>query len=111
MTDICYYTDEQVSKAIVRGLRQRGIDVVTVPEAGTDHKPDEFQIQYATEQGRVLFTQDKDFLSIAASGIEHAGIIYGSQKFSIGHTIRGLVDVHREFNAKDLHNLVKYLKA
>lgn len=83
---------------------------MSVPEAGTDHELDEFQIQYATEQGRVLFTQDKDFLSIAASGIEHSGVVYGSQKFSIGHTIRGLADVHREFSAEDLHNLVKYLK-
>jgi hypothetical protein len=47
---------------------------------------------------------------IAASGIEHAGIVYGSKKFSIGHTIRGLVDLHREFSAEEMVSSVKYLK-
>ena len=30
---IKYYTDENVSKAIVNGLRQRGVDVLTTQEA------------------------------------------------------------------------------
>ncbi len=30
MTEIRFYTDEHVPKAVVRGLRQRGVDVVTV---------------------------------------------------------------------------------
>ena len=110
MTEIRYYTDEQVSRAIIRGLRQRGIDVLSVPEAGTDHATDEFQIEYATEHRRVLFTQDQDFLVIAASGVKHAGVVYGSQKHSTGHIIRGLADVHREFSAEDMINMVKYLK-
>ncbi len=29
-----FYTDEHVARAVVRGLRQRGADVLTVPEAG-----------------------------------------------------------------------------
>ena len=111
MTEIRYYTDEQVSKAVIRGLRQRGINVLSVPEAETDHEPDDFQLSFATKQGRVLFTQDQDFLSIAASELEHAGIVYGSQKFSIGDTIRGLVEIHREFSAEDMIGVVKYLKS
>ena len=31
---IRFYTDEHVAKAVVPGLRQRGVDVLTVPEAG-----------------------------------------------------------------------------
>ncbi len=110
MTKIRFYTDEQVHKAIIRGLRQRGIDVLSVPEAGTDHADDDFQIKFASSNNRVLFTQDKDFLTIAASGIEHGGVVYGSQKYSIGQTIFGLVDVHREFDAESMINAVKYLK-
>ncbi len=33
MRRIRLYTDEHVPKAVIRGLRQRGIDVLTVPEA------------------------------------------------------------------------------
>lgn len=29
-----FYTDEHVAKAVVKGLRQRGVDVLTVLEAG-----------------------------------------------------------------------------
>ena len=35
MAKIKFYTDEHVSKAVVMGLRRRGVDVLTVPEAGT----------------------------------------------------------------------------
>ena len=31
---IRFYTDEHVARAVVRGLRQRGVDVLTAPEAG-----------------------------------------------------------------------------
>jgi hypothetical protein len=33
-TEIKFYTDEHVSGAVVRGLRQRGVDVLTLVEAG-----------------------------------------------------------------------------
>ncbi len=32
-TPIRFYTDEHVARAVVRSLRQRGVDVLTVPEA------------------------------------------------------------------------------
>ncbi len=31
---IRFYTDEHISRAVVHGLRQRGVDVLTVAEAG-----------------------------------------------------------------------------
>jgi hypothetical protein len=31
-----FYTDEHVARAVVNGLRQRGADVLTVPEAEAD---------------------------------------------------------------------------
>lgn len=39
MTVIRYYTDEHVAIAVVRGLRQRGINVLSVPEAGMRGHP------------------------------------------------------------------------
>ena len=32
MAKIRYYTDEHVAYAVIHGLRQRGVDVVSVPE-------------------------------------------------------------------------------
>jgi len=41
---IRYYTDEHVAKAVVSGLRQRGVDVLTVPEAGMLGASDQEQL-------------------------------------------------------------------
>jgi len=73
------------------GLRHRGIDVTTTPEAGLLDATDEQQTAYALSEGRVIFTQDEDFLAIQASGTPHAGIAYCKKDTrSIGDMIRGL---------------------
>jgi hypothetical protein len=58
------------------GLRLRGVDVTTTPEARLLEAPDAAQIAHAVDKGRVLFTQDEDFLAIHASGVPHSGIVY-----------------------------------
>lgn len=74
-----FYTDEHVGRAVVRGLRQRGADVLTVPEAGLLGATDEKHLEHARAEGRVLFTQDEDFLRLHAARIAHAGIAYAPQ--------------------------------
>jgi predicted nuclease of predicted toxin-antitoxin system len=59
------YMDHHVDAAITDGLRRRGIDVLTSREDGTDTWEDEPLLERATLLGRVLFTQDDDFLAIA----------------------------------------------
>jgi predicted nuclease of predicted toxin-antitoxin system len=71
--------DHQVPSAITRGLRQRGIDVLTAHEDQTAQWDDEPLLQRATELGRIMFTQDDNFLAIGhlwqQSGREFAGIV------------------------------------
>jgi predicted nuclease of predicted toxin-antitoxin system len=50
------YTDEHVPRAVVRGLRERGVDVLTVSEAGRLGMTDEEHLRFARREGRVLFT-------------------------------------------------------
>lgn len=59
---IALYMDEQVPKAITLGLRQRGVDVLTVQDDGFTTTPDPIVLDRATELGRVIFSQDDDFL-------------------------------------------------
>lgn len=68
------YTDEHVAQAVVRALRQRGVDVLTVSEAGLTGASDEEHLKRALAEDRVLFTQDDDYLRLHAAGVEHAGI-------------------------------------
>lgn len=107
--DIKFYTDEHVSKAVVNGLRQRGVDVLTVTEAGLLGATDAEQIARANREGRVLFTQDDDFLRIHADGVEHSGIVYAPQGISIGDIIRGLVLIYQILEADDMTGHVEYL--
>ncbi|NEP78728.1 MAG: hypothetical protein F6K39_11420 [Okeania sp. SIO3B3] len=80
--------DENVSNAIENGLRIRGIDVTTSAEASLIGASDRQQLAYALSEKRVIFTFDNDFLSLAATGMEHSGIIYTrQQRQSIGKVI------------------------
>lgn len=76
MSKIRYYTDEHVARAVIHGLRQRGVDVLTTPEANQLHASDKEHLRYALVERRVIFTQDDDFLKLAALGEEHSGIVY-----------------------------------
>jgi predicted nuclease of predicted toxin-antitoxin system len=55
---IKFYTDEHVSKAVVKGQRQRGVDVRTVVDAGMLTASDQEHLTPAWREGRVIFTQD-----------------------------------------------------
>jgi predicted nuclease of predicted toxin-antitoxin system len=74
-----FHLDENCPTAIADGLRRRGIDVTTTSEAGLLTESDEEQIAYARTEGRLIFTQDEDFLRMNAAGVPHAGIAYFRQ--------------------------------
>lgn len=73
---IRFHLDENVHGAIAPALRRLGIDVTTTPELLMKAERDEGQLRFAYSDGRVLFTQDRDFLRLHASGAEHSGIAY-----------------------------------
>ena len=68
-----FYTDEHVPMAVVRGLRQRGADVLTVSGAGLLGASDEAHLERARAEGRVMFTQDDDLLRLHAADDRRAG--------------------------------------
>jgi hypothetical protein len=107
--EIKYYTDEHIPSAVVAGLRRRGINVLTTVEAGMLGATDEPQLALATGQQRVLFTQDDDFLSLHATGIEHTGIVYAHQGASIGYMVRGLHFIFQVLSLEEMINHVEFL--
>ncbi|MEM1007393.1 MAG: DUF5615 family PIN-like protein [Myxococcota bacterium] len=109
MPEIRYYTDEHVGKAVVRGLRQRGIDVLTIPETKMLGASDKDQLDFAHHQGRVFFTQDDDFLRFAAMGVVHSGIVYARMRTPIGEVVRGLTMIAHSLNAEDMICHVEYI--
>jgi predicted nuclease of predicted toxin-antitoxin system len=109
MARIRYYADEHVPKAVVRGLRQRGVDVVTVVEAGTLGATDIQHLRLANREGRTIFTQDADFLRLAAQGEPHAGIVYAPQHTPVSTVIRGLMLIHSLLDADEITGRIEFL--
>ena len=109
MSSVRYYVDEHVGNAVVQGLRRRGVDVVTVVEAGMLSETDEAQLAFALNAGRVIFTQDGDFIRLAASGLSHAGIVYAPQGTPLGRIVRGLLLIHNVLSAEELVGRIEYI--
>jgi uncharacterized protein with PIN domain len=106
---IQYYTDEHVAKAVVRGLRRRGVDVLSAPEANMLGATDDEHLQLATQQGRVIFTQDDDFLRLDTQGHQHAGIVYAEQHTPIGTIVAGLMLIYQLLSPEEMNNRVEFL--
>ncbi|MEO1077889.1 MAG: DUF5615 family PIN-like protein [Bacteroidota bacterium] len=109
MAAVRFYTDEHVPRAVIEGLRHHGADVVSTPEAGMLGKPDAEHLAFALREGRVVYTQDDDFLKLAAAGAAHAGVAYLRQGASIGQAVRGLLRLHAALSAEEMVGRIEFL--
>ena len=103
------YTDEHVSKVVVNGLRQRGVDVLTVAEVGMLGASDEEHLAFARREVRVLFTLDEDFLRLHASGAEHAGLVCARQQTPVSETIYGLMLIYEVMAPDEMKGHLEYI--
>lgn len=101
--------DEHVAKAVTEGLRRRGVDVVTVQELGLQAVEDQQHLQRAAQEGRVVVTQDTDFLRLHAAGVSHGGIVYAPPQTPVPHMLRALMLVHDVLTAEDMIQHVEFL--
>ena len=111
---VALYMDVHVPRPITRGLRQRGVEVLTAQEDGTARWEDPALLDRAKEVDRVLFSQDQDLLVEAArrqrSGIAFAGVIYAPQMaLSIGQFVEELELLAKAGVPDDFRNKVQYL--
>ena len=106
---IKFYMDEHVAKAVTEGLRRRGVDVVTVQELGLQAAEDQQHLQRATQEGRVVVTQDTDFLRLHAAGISHRGIVYAPQQTPVPQMLSGLMLIHDVLTSEDMIRHVEFL--
>lgn len=75
-TRIRYQFDEHVAHAIARALVQQGIDVATADGSAAVGLPDDQLLTRCGVEGRVVVTQDRDFLRLHRQGLPHAGIVF-----------------------------------
>lgn len=109
-TPLRFYLDENVPIAVARQLQSRGIDVVTVRDLGLLGATDEAHLANATKLGRVLCTYDIDYLQLVATGVEHAGIVFGQQDIHyVGDWVNWLTLMHAVYHQLEMVNRVEYL--
>ncbi len=97
LQDYGLLADENVHPEVVGYLRSRGSDVLAVCESGLIGSEDQFLLQFALAENRVLITHDADFGALAVARLEPVvGIVYLrpghiDPRFTI-ETLRALFD-------------------
>ena len=104
-------------KDLVQAVRARGVDVITALDAGMIERADEEHLDYATAQGRVLYSFNAgDFYRLhtafLAQGKSHPGIILArQQRYSMGEQTRRLLRLIAAKSAEEMKNQVEFLSA
>jgi predicted nuclease of predicted toxin-antitoxin system len=107
---IKFHLNEHCDPAIADGLRRQGIDVTTTSEMALLGAADEKQIAYAVATGRVIFTNDSDYLRLSASGTPHPGIACCHQQTrSIGAVVDALVLIWETYDSDEIVGRVEYI--
>ena len=106
--------DVHVPLPITRGLRRRGVDVVTAQDDGGTRLTDTELLDRALALGRILFSQDEDLLIETVRrqrvGEPFATVVYAHQmQVSIGRCILDLEVVAKAAEPTDLRNQIVFL--
>jgi Domain of unknown function (DUF5615) len=110
-----YVDEDAMARALMRGLRARGVDVTTVLDAGMSEQDDMAQLEYAAQDGRVLYTFNVGHFchlhaQYMAQGKSHAGIIViFRQRYSVGEQIRRLLQLINMKSAEEMRNSLQFL--
>ena len=105
-----FHLDEHVSPAVADGLRRLGINVTTTRDADLTSAADERHLEFARKEGRVIFTNDSDFVSIASANFDHAGIAYCDRDTrSIGEIIRYLCLMNDCMEPDEMRGKVEFI--
>jgi hypothetical protein len=80
MSQLKFFTDEHIGKAVVEQLRRRGIDVLRCEDVDMKGVDDSRLLEYATEHGYALLSMDDDVTTLHAECVKagklHCGIFY-----------------------------------
>jgi predicted nuclease of predicted toxin-antitoxin system len=107
---IRYHLDEHIDVAVAQGLRRRGIDVTTTADAGLLGAGDPDHLAFAVADGRVIFSNDPDFLRLHDEGAQHPGIVYCHQQSrSIGEMIRALELIWEILEPEEIRKRVEFI--
>jgi hypothetical protein len=108
------YMDVHVPGPVTRGLKMRGVIVLTAQEDGHGQSSDSTILERATELNYALVSQDDDLLAEASKrmrqGIKFSGVIYADQLgITIGCFIADLELISLAADMDYIRNRVEWL--
>lgn len=112
-----YFDEDSMDHKLIRALRVRGMDVTSALDEQMIDRIDARHLDYATQQGRVLFSFNRgDFYELhtqyLSAGTSHAGIILANQQqYSIGEQMRRILRLAAAKSAEDMRNWLEFLSA
>ena len=116
MSRICLYLDEDTIKsALVKALRNADLDVITVVDAQMLGRSDQEQLNWSSEQKRVIYSFNigdycklhRDYMF---AGKTHAGIVLAPQRqYSIGQQLTGLLKLVAANSSEDMIDKLIFL--
>jgi hypothetical protein len=111
-----YLDEDSMDQSLVAALRARGVGVITATEARMLGRSDSEQLDYATAQGRVLYTFNRgDFYCLhtqyLTEGKYHRGIILApQQRYSIGEQLGQILELISVKTIEQMENNVEFIK-
>lgn len=113
MSDLRFFTDEDVYGDLAKLLRSHGFDAVSTPEADRLSETDPAQLEWCLRQGRAIVTFNVGHFAAmhaewAVAGKSHTGIILSHQR-PLGDLIRRLLRLARTLTAEEMVDRLEYL--
>lgn len=112
-----YLDEDAMDGDLLEALRIRGADVTAANLEGMVNRPDEDHLDYATSQGRVLYSFNiGDYVRLhteyLTEGKNHAGIILAQQqRYGLGEQMRRLLRIISAKSAEEMQNSVEFLRS
>ena len=114
MTIRLYCDEDSMRRTLVNALRSRGMDVTTALEENMVDRADDTHLDYATQQGRVLFSFNRrDFNQLhgdyLAHGRSHAGIILANQQqHTVGEQMCRILRLSAAKSSEEMYNQMSF---
>lgn len=92
--------------------RRAWLDGASARDAGRLSFPDHEQLAFALGQDRVLVTEDRDYVQLHESGVEHAGILYFPFQIprrSVGEIISEIQLIHAVLDTEEMRGRLEYI--
>jgi len=95
---------------IALALRAYGVEISTTADQGLRAADDDEHFAFAHAEGRVIVTDDIDFLRIASLTTDHPGVVFCRRsKHTIGEIIQFLLLIHGVYAPDEMPGRVEYL--